>query len=780
MNRINLCHDWLFHFQDDPSSRLVSPEFSTWRELDLPHDWSIELERNPNNISGYSGGYFPMGCGWYQKTLALDDDWQCKKIFIEFEGVYMNAEVWLNHHFLGRHPYGYTSFQFDLTPYIDWEGPNSLKIFVDNSHQLNSRWYSGSGIYRPVWLIVTNPVHVAHWGEYITTPQITAESATVNVCTRVDNQGGENKNVTLLTRVIAPDGSDVGLLEAESIIESESSYEFKGDLLVDKPRLWSPDTPHLYQAKTEVLVDGKMVDTERTTFGIRSLKFNAEDGFLLNGKPVLLKGGCVHHDNGILGAASYPRAEERKVEIHKASGFNAIRCSHNPPAPSFLEACDRLGMMVIDEAFDCWRDGKNNGDYHIAFDDWWQRDIDAMLYRDRNHPSIILWSIGNEVMERDGYGDGYEISRRLAEHVRKVDPIRPVTAAICGSWRDESWEIMDSTFATLDVGGYNYQWEQYRTDHERLPNRIMMGTESFPMEAFENWQAVKEFPAVIGDFVWTSLDYLGESGIGRVHYDGDQAQFLGEYPWHQANCGDLDLCGCKRPQSYYRDLLWQDDPRIYIAVHSPIPEGKTPTITLWGWPDVLPNWNWFSHEGQCLKVEIYSNCEQVELFLNDQPLGRKPCSHKEKYKTEFNVVYKPGELRAIGYTAGKPVVEQVISTTGDPTQIRLTPDRERIQADGHDLCYITAEVLDAVGRLHPTADNPIFFTINGPGKILAVGSSNPRSEELYVGNQRRVYRGRSLVVVKSINEPGEIHISAQADGLEGTELTITTSERRIQ
>jgi beta-galactosidase len=772
MQRQNLSHNWKFHLNDIDGSRWGNPDDSQWRVVDLPHDWSIELPRHPKNISSSAGGYFPMGRGWYQKILTPDETWRGKKIFLEFEGVYMNAVVWLNHHCLGRHPYGYTSFHFDLTPYIDWEGANTLKIFVDNNHQINSRWYSGSGIYRPVWLIVADPVHVAHWGVYVTTPEVSPQRATINIRTLVENSGEEEKSVTLRTRVLAPNGTEVGTVETDAILGCGISHEFQSEISVAGPQLWSPDTPYLYQAKTEISADAVITDTKNTTFGIRSIAFNADQGFLLNGEPILLKGGCVHHDNGILGAASYARSEERKVEIHKASGFNAIRCAHNPPAPSFLEACDRLGMLVIDEAFDCWRDGKNNGDYHVAFDDWWQRDLDAMLLRDRNHPCIILWSIGNEVRERDGYGGGYQISRTLAEYVRKVDPTRPVTAAICNSWRGDPWEIMDPAFATLDVGGYNYQWSQYRPDHARLPDRIMLGTESFPLKAFENWQAVEEIPAVIGDFVWTSLDYLGESGIGRTDFIDKNGPFLGNYPWHQANCGDLDLCGFKRPQSYYRDLLWNADPQIYIAVHPPIPEEKVLHITDWGWPDVRPSWNWPGLEGQMLKVEIYANCEEVELFLDDQSLGQKPCSQEQKFKAEFEVVYTPGELRAVGFVAGKSVSEQTLTTTGDPVQIRLIADRTEILADGFDLSYVTVEVLDSDGSPHPTADNNIFFTTNGPGKILAVGNSNPTSEELYVGNQRKVHRGRALVVIKSTDQWGEILLNAQADGLEGANITI--------
>jgi beta-galactosidase len=775
MKKLNLSRKWHFHLNDMEGWHWARPDTSTWRLLDLPHDWSIELPRDAKYVSSEAGGWFPMGVGWYQRSLTLNPAWRGNKIFIEFEGVYMNATVWLNDHCLGRHPYGYTTFLLDLTQYLDWEGENSLRVFVDNSHQLNSRWYSGSGIYRPVWLIVADPVHVAHWGISVTTPQVSAESATVRIETLVENESDVDKTVSLRARIVAPDGSTVKMLEGESSIGNGSSSQFQQETVVPHPKLWSPGSPNLYQIETEILLNGKIVDTESTTFGIRSLEFSAEKGFLLNGVPTLLKGGCVHHDNGILGAASYARSEARKVELLKASGFNAIRCAHNPPAPAFLDACDQQGMLVIDEAFDCWRDGKNIGDYHVAFDDWWQRDLNAMVYRDRNHPSIILWSIGNEVMERDGRGGGYDISRMLAEQVRAVDPTRPVTAAINSSSRGV-WEIMDPIFATLDVGGYNYAWKEYSTDHARLPGRIMMGTESFPLEAFENWQAVDEMPAVIGDFVWTSQDYLGESGIGRVHFDGEKFLFLGGYPWHHANCGDLDLCGVKRPQSYYRDMLWHTNPRVYIAVHPNYPDSKTPSVTLWGWHDVRHSWNWQGHEGEVFKLDVYSNCDEVELFLDDRSLGCKPCSRAEQFKADFELPYQPGTLRAAGYISGKPVAEQVLATTGQPTQIRLIADRSTIHADGFDLCYITVEVLDDAGRLHPTAEDNIYFTVKGAGKILAVGNGNPVSEELYIGNQRKVYRGRALVVVKSTDEAGDIRLTAQADALDGAEIVIKTEK----
>ena len=767
------CFDqgWRFHLGDPPGRHWREPDDSTWRLLDLPHDWSIELEREPANPSGASGGYFAMGRGWYRKRFAAPEAWRGKKVFVEFEGVYMNAEVWLNEHYLGRHPYGYTSFSYDLTPYLELGSENVLTVIVDNACQLNSRWYSGSGIYRHVWLLVAGPVHVAHWGVYVTTPEVSPEAALVRVRSTVENEAEAGHEVTVRSRIVAPDGAPAGVAEATATIDAANRHEYAQDLQVAGPQLWSPDTPHLYHLETEVIAGGQVVDTASTPFGIRSLHFDAGRGFLLNGQPLLLKGGCVHHDNGVLGAASYDRSEERKVELHKASGFNAIRCAHNPPAPAFLDASDRLGMLVIDEAFDCWRIGKNPYDYHVAFDDWWERDVESMVCRDRNHPSVIMWSIGNEVAERNGRSGGAQIAQALAGRVRELDPTRPVTAAVNAGGEAWPWPQTDAIFAALDVCGYNYQQGQYRPDRERHPQRVIYGSESTAEEAFEHWMSVLELDSVVGDFVWTSLDYLGESGIGRVRFEDDEG-FLGDYPWHQANCGDLDLCGFKRPQSYYRDVLWQRGDRLYIAVHPPVPEGQTPQTTYWGWPDVWPNWTWPGREGQTFQVDVYSACEKVELFLNGRSLGAQPTTRQERFVATFEVPYEAGVLKAVGYEGDEPVAECQVHTCGAPARIRLAPDRSVLKAEAGDLSFVTVEIVDGERRVHPNADHTVFFTVKGEGAIAAVGSGNPVSTERYRGNQRQAYRGRCLVVVRADGRPGEIRLRAQADGLDGAEAVI--------
>ncbi len=764
--------DWRFKIGDSLAHNWRAMDFTEWQHIDLPHDWSVSLERSPANTSGANGGWFTTGMGWYRKAFSVSEEWQSKQVLIEFEGVYMNAEVWLNDHYLGRHPYGYTSFTFNLTPYLNLSEENVLYVSVDNTAQRNSRWYSGSGIYRHVWLWVADDIHIDHWGVYVTTPAVSPEQAIVHVKTSLRNVSGKSQDVILQTCILTPDGVEVGKQNMPLSLAAEQMTSTVHEMVIHAPVLWSPEMPNLYMVQSALLINNQVIDTAVTPLGIRSLLFDAEQGFLLNGIPTLLKGGCVHHDDGVLGAASYDRAEERKVELLKASGFNAIRCAHNPPASGFLDACDRLGILVIDEAFDCWREGKNTYDYHISFDDWWQRDLDSMLLRDRNHPSIIMWSIGNEVLERAGHSGGAGIASMLADYIRKVDPTRPVTAAVNGSGGRWAWELTDATFNELDVGGYNYQLQQYEGDHLRDPSRVMYGSESTAGEAFDHWMAVLDHSHVIGDFVWTSLDYLGESGIGRVHFEDTHRMFLGTYPWHQANCGDLDLCGFKRPQSYYRDILWQRGDKLSIFVHEPIPEGKTPHVTFWGWPEVVKSWTWPGSEGQNFTVDVYADCDTVELFLNDVSLGSQPATKSDRYVATFNVPYTPGKLRAVGMKNGQLVAGEEIITVGTASQIQLSSDRCILKAEPGDLSFVTVKVTDALGNIHPQADNRIYFTVKGVGSIAAVGSSNPISTDAYVGNQQSAYRGRCLVVVKNNGEPGEIRLCAMADGLEGAETII--------
>lgn len=766
MNRQCFDDAWRFRHQDlslDPASRTYDD--SSWRKLNLPHDWSIERPRSADNPSAGEGGFFADGVGWYRKTFPTLPEWQDCRVAVEFEGIYRDAQIWLNGHYLCRHPYGYTSFLVDLAAYLNAVGEaNHLVVRVDNSTHRHTRWYSGSGIYRHVWLLVGGAVHLEHWGVCVTTPEITAEQAVVQVETVVRNDGESVVGLNCVQRILSPAGG-IAVEATQAVAATPGRTTISTALQLLEPALWSPESPTLYQLETEIRDGEQVIDRQLTSFGVRSFRFTPEVGFELNGETVPLRGGCVHHDCGPLGAMSIDRAEERKIEVLKNSGYNAVRCAHNPPAPAFLDACDRLGMLVIDEAFDVWRAPKIPYDYHRHFDEWWQRDLDSMLLRDRNHPAIVLWSIGNEVIER-GLPEGKKIAILLRDRVKEIDPTRPVTAGICGLWDGGEWSLTDAVLAELDVCGYNYRRDDYVNDHERAPERVIIATESFPKESFEYWQAVENLPYVAGDFVWTALDYLGEAGIGHTFYEGEEQKFLPGWPWNQANCGDLDLCGWKRPQSWYRDVVWHRAVRPWIGVHPPIPEGKVRKISGWGWPDVQASWNWPGQDGKTMQVDVYFDCDEVELQLNGRPIGkRQPADRNARYMASFQVPYAPGILTAIAFKNGQEIARAELATAGKPIALRLTADRAAVRADRNDLVYVEVNALDTDGCLVPVAANEVFFSIQGPARIAAVASADPKNLEMYRGNQHSLWRGRALVVIQPDGEPGEIVLQAQADQL---------------
>ncbi len=767
---------WRFH--RGGAQRAEQPAFddAAWRTVDLPHDWSIEDLPGTNSpfdrdaIGQVSAGFATGGTGWYRKAFVVPDTYRRKRVVLQFDGVYMNPEVWINGASLGAHPYGYTSFWFDITDRLKFGGRNVLAVKVRNEGE-NSRWYSGSGIYRHVWLRVVEPVHVAQWGASVTTEDVSAAAARVRVRTRVENQTDGGAAVVLTTRIVGPGGAEVGRVSSEQTVDAGGASTFVQEVPVANPALWSVESPALYRAVSQVRSSGRLIDEADTTFGIRSVRFGV-NGFELNGRPMKLKGGCFHHDHGPLGSRSYDRAEERRVELLKASGFNAIRCSHNPPAPAFLDAADRLGMLVIDEAFDMWRDPKNPQDYSVFFDEWWQQDLESMIARDRNHPSVIAWSIGNEIPGMDA-PRVVETAKSLAAFARKADPTRPVLAAV-----NNLNPGKDPFFATLDVAGYNYgsggdhgNETIFKTDHDRVPSRIMIQTESYPLEAFQSWMDVLDHPWLLGDFVWTAFDYIGEASIGWRGYWQEQ----GFFPWNLAFCGDIDVCGWKRPQSYYRDALWKEN-QLSLFVTPPAPSFEENPNRMswskWHWFDAVADWTWTGHEHRPLRVSAYSSCEEVELLLNGRPLGRKSTGRGSRFTATWDVPYEAGELKAIGYRSGKQVAASVLKTAGDVSQIALAPDRSRIHADGQDLSYVTVELRDAHGARNTKAENLLVYQVEGPGTIVGVGNANPVSLESYQRPQRTAWQGRCLVIVKSGNQPGDIRLRVSSAGLPGAEVTI--------
>jgi beta-galactosidase len=783
MNKQTFDQGWEY----SEAAGLMARFFQQWQPVDLPHDAMISKPRASGNPSGTHGGFFPGSVANYRKTFFVPEAWRGQSVQLEFEGVYMNAEVSVNHQLLHLQPYGYSSFVVDITPYLVYGQENEVGVVANNTAQPNSRWYSGTGIYRHVWLRTGGSVHIQPWGAYVTTPVVDPAASVVQVATELASLSGGGEGAILRTTVLDAEGAAVA--QVETLVKIWSVQQ---TLLVKNAKLWSVDEPNLYTLLSEVWVDGSLVDTERTTFGIRSIAADAQHGFRLNGVPLTLKGGCIHHDHGPLGAASYDRAEERKVELLKSAGFNALRSAHNPPAPALLDACDRLGMLVIDETFDCWRMGKSPNDYHLYFEDWWERDTTALVKRDRNHPSVIMWSIGNEILESLGAPEGAAWCQRQADTVRRLDPTRFVTSAVPVHFGEimergdlsvlfnpspppedpqkDMWGMATRDFnKPLDVVGYNYLPHRYQVDGIRFPDRVIAGTETFPHMAYYYWNETERLPHVIGDFVWTAFDYLGEAGIGSVNFEG-QVGFGASYPYHLANCGDLDICGYKRPQSYYRDLLWGVRTVPFIGVLDPQHYGKPIAFNPWGWEPVIDSWTFPGEEGKLTQVDVYAIDEEVELLINGVSAGRKPAGAAAQNKATFEVTYQPGTIEAVGYTGGKETGRTRLVTASSPAALRLTPDRATLNAAYGDLAFVTIEVVDQDGMVVKHGEPVISLEVNGAGELIAAGTANPLSEEMYVGSQRKAYQGRLLAVVRTTGGAGEITLEAQAEGLPAAQV----------
>ena len=711
--------------------------------VDLPHDWDIYEAPDPSTgATGTDGGWYPGGKGEYRKTFATP---KAEIVKLHFEGVYQKAEVFVNGQKAGQHAYGYTPFTVDVTPYLYQDKrENEVVVKVDNSEQPNCRWYTGSGIYRHVWLQAMPALHIAENGVFVTTHDISAERAIVGVEVMVANESDRDRNAM----VVVDSGMMMVAVPARQTKTVATSYA------VRNPHLWSPDDPYLYETKVELKESGIVIDEHRARFGIRSFSYDAEGGFVLNGKPLLINGACVHHDDGVLGAMAFDAVEIRKVRQMKEAGFNLIRTSHNPTTRAFLDACDSLGMLVIGEAFDGWRTAKKPYDYSTLIDSCYQEDIRAMVTRDRNHPSIICWSIGNEVIERKDIRVVHT-AKLLKQAILKHDATRPVTEALC-AW-DSDWEIFDPHFDVLDIGGYNYMIHKHATDHQRNPGRVMWQTESYPRDAFKNWKLVRDYPYVIGDIVWTGLDYLGESGIGRNYYDGETP---GEHwrdggvpDWHGAYCGDVDITGWRKPISHYREMLWKDSNDLYMAVKEP--DGYHGKIheTAWSvWP-TWESWNWPSLEGKPIDVEVYTKAPEVTLYLNDKPIGTKAVSQATEYKAVFTVPYEAGILRA--EADGKSAT---LSTAGEPARLRLTADRSVITAGGQDLSFITVEVIDRECRVCPNAAIPCEAIVKGQGTLLSFASADLKDCEPYTSPRVTTWKGRALLVVRSPHKKGKAQV----------------------
>jgi beta-galactosidase len=674
----------------------------------------------------------------------------------------MDSRVWFNGKLLSEHPYGYTSFGMEL-PEPRWGRDNTVAVQVRNDG-FNSRWYSGSGIYRHVHLTVTEPVHIAHQGLALTTPLATLHRASVDLAVKI-KVPAQSRKLGLRTTLLDPQGKKVATEEVEVFVGRESGA-FRQRLELERPSLWSPDEPHLYSALVQVFEGNRLTDAQALHFGIRSADLSTQAGFRLNGQKLILRGGCMHHDQGILGARAFDASEERRVRLMKENGFNAVRTSHNPPSEAFLEACDRLGFLVLDEAFDQWQGKTNDQDYHRFHARWWKKDLEALVLRDRNHPCVLMWSIGNEISDKEKPATA-RLARQQADFVRALDPSRPVTEGINGS--DKLWIALDSYMEAHDVHGYNYMERWYEKDHARVPGRVMYQSESSNQRIFESAMAAQDMPWVVGDFVWTGFDYIGEASIGYHSFDLSKRE---NRMWTLAYCGDLDLCGYKRPQSYYREAVSGTGPKISAMVRSPFPSFGPRQAGTWCFVDVQAHWTWPGWEGKKLTVEVYSRCERVELRLNGRLVGRAKPSRANKFRPSFKISYQPGALLAEGFEGKKKVAKWALQTTGKPAALRLQAERSSLKADGQDLAFVHVEVLDRLGRRVPFADNLVKLEISGAAHQLGFGSSHPQNLESFQDQEHRAFEGRALLALRAGKSKGQVRIKAFSEGLKPASISL--------
>jgi len=795
-SRVSFDLGWKFFQGDAAGAQMPNFADASWRDVDLPHDWSIEGAFDQAAPSSGPGAYLPTGIGWYRKRFRVPGADRGRIVLLEFDGVYQNSEVWINGQYLGLRPYGYVPFAYELTPYLKFDSENVVAVKVDNSRQTNCRWYSGSGIYRHTWLLKTNPVRVAHWGTYVTTNHVTRDSGVVEVRTHIANDRKTASPCALTSEIVDQDGKVVFTGDATQAVGAQGDYEFVQQMTVAKPNLWSPANPYLYTIRSTVRAGGQVVDIYETPFGIREAIFDAKRGFLLNGEHIKINGACIHQEAGCVGSAVPERMWERRLALLQEMGCNAIRTSHNPYAEEFLDLCDRMGFLVMNEAFDEWKVAKGqvkNG-YHVYFDEWYERDLMNFIHRDRNHPSVVLWSAGNEVPDQ-GDPEGPETLRRLLHIFHTEDPTRPVTVGCDHIASEPPSETARPEFlAQLDVVGYNYvdRWRDraqtyYSADHDAFPQRPVIGTESPGMggargdyrglvrggaggdgaslrqgsrtgaaiDTEQLWKFVGAYDYVSGDFMWTGIDYLGEAS----------------WPAKASSSGAIDTCGFRKDGFYFYQSQWTAKPMVHL----------------------FPHWNWKGREGQFIPVTCYTNCDTAELFINGRSVGVRGYEFprygmKGRYGNyaprdralrttadlhlSWDVPYEPGTLKVVGAKDGSVAATMEISTTGEPAAIRLSADRTELAADRRDVAHIVVEVLDQQGRVVPDAANDIAFTLEGEARLIGVDNGNPQSHDSYKVNRCKAFNGMCLAVVQSTARAGRIRIAASSPALQPAELTI--------
>ncbi|HWD88085.1 MAG TPA: beta-galactosidase GalB [Mucilaginibacter sp.] len=777
---------WRFHLGDVKGGEDRGFNDGAWRYLDLPHDWSIEGKFSKDAAATVEGGGLPGGIGWYRKTFTIPKTSKGKMVYIDFDGVYQKSTVWINGHELGFRPNGYISFEYDLTPYLDYGGKNVIAVKVDNSVQPNSRWYSGSGIYRNVWLVTTNKLAVDHWGTYVTTPEVSSKSATVEITVKLTSRYDDERKIIVESDIYDKKGKEVAHTYFPQLSDTDiikRTRTLKQQVTIDEPILWSTKKPYLYKVVTRVYFPGKegsrtLEDEYTTPIGIRYFEFDADKGFSLNGKHLKILGVCDHHDLGSLGAALNDRALQRQLEMLKAMGCNGIRTSHNPPAPELLDLADRMGFLVMDEAFDCWQKGKVKYDYHLYFDEWHKRDLEDQVLRDRNHPSVIIWSIGNEIPQQDD-PKSLTLAPELASIVHSLDRTRPITTA--NDRPDTSNKIIKS--GALDLIGYNYHEFNYAAFHDRYPGKKFIATETtsgletrghydMPSDsiriwpnrwdkpftdgnpdntcsAYDNvrpqwgstheatWKVMKKYDFLSGMFIWTGWDYIGEPTPYK-------------WPSRSSYFGIIDLAGFPKDIYYMYQSEWTDKTVLHI----------------------LPHWNW--KPGQTIDVwAFYNHADEVELFLNGKSMGTRKKEGDDLH-VMWRIKYEPGTLKAVSRKDGKVVKTEEIHTAGPPAKIELVADRKTILAGTKDLSFVTVKITDKDGNVVPNADNLVNFKVSGNGSIASVDNGSETDHDPFKANYRHAFNGLALVILRSNWKPGSITLAASSKDLQSGTVVVNT------
>ncbi|MBG6236435.1 beta-galactosidase [Pedobacter sp. CAN_A7] len=769
---------WKFYLGDNAQASNTSFADQSWRTLNLPHDWGIEGSFSKDHLATVGGGALPGGIGWYRKTFTVPALAKGKNIAIDFDGVYKNSEVWINGHLLGKRPNGYIAFRYDLSPYLKYGSKNTIAVRVDNSQQPNARWYTGSGIYRDVKLITTNTTHVEQWGTFVTTPVVSKTAATVKIEMNIKSPAKKTQQAVIKTLIFDKERKLVA--SATEPINLTGNTRLSEEIEVANPKLWSDKQPYLYTVETQILVNKVLVDAYHTTLGIRSFSFDAEQGFILNGEALKIRGVCNHHDLGALGTAFNVRAAERQLEILKSMGVNALRTAHNPPAAALLALCDKMGFIVMNEAFDMWAKKKSDFDYHLDWDKWHKKDLEDQILRDRNHPSVFIWSVGNEIQEQWGTGAdtvGRVITRELAAIVKNLDTTRPITTA------NNDINVYNNLIKSgaLDIIGYNYNHDKWKDFHKTYPGKKLIATETtsalqtrghydnpadsiriwptawdkplltgnadFSCSAYDNcytpWGSSHEQtliaseynPAVSGIFVWTGFDYLGEP-----------TPYV--WPARSSYFGIMDLAGFPKDVYYLYKSVWTDEAVLHV----------------------FPHWNWKA--GQTVDVLAYfSQADEVELYLNGTSLGKK-SKQGQDMKVSWKVKYAAGELKAVSRKKGNVVLEKVIHTAGPAAKLVLIADRSKLSADGKDLSFITVKVMDKDGNLIPDADHLINFSIAGDATLAAVDNGSPISHESFKANHRKAFNGLALAIIKSGMNSSTVKVTASSKGLVSGEITL--------